>query len=77
MKYITVPISFAIYKVHDQAFEILSNGMMVQPPAVVLEVMALNGQAEQVGIVGWDSEVNLNSGDEEEGGATPWVDNDD
>lgn len=51
-KYISVPASWAMYKVPDETFQLLANGTMALPTQVVLEVMVMNGEAESAGTVG-------------------------
>jgi hypothetical protein len=41
-----------MYEVPDETYEYLSAGAVAQPPHIVLEVMAMNGQATKVGTVG-------------------------
>jgi hypothetical protein len=50
-KIISVATSYTMYEVEDNIFEILSGGDLVQPAAIVLEVMAMNNQARRVGMV--------------------------
>lgn len=51
-KYISVPISYMLYEVPDDTIQVLSSGVMTQPPQVVLEVMVLNGQAKRLAQIG-------------------------
>ena len=51
-KYISVPISYMLYEVPDDTIQMLSSGVMTQPPQVVLEVMVANGQAKRVMQIG-------------------------
>lgn len=79
-KYLSVAIAYAVYKVEDDMFEMLTSGELAQPPLVLLEVMTLNGQAERVGTVG-SIMVNPNMPEDEEEedeedppeGSGPWV----
>jgi hypothetical protein len=82
MKYISVPVSYAIYEVEDDVIQLLSSGVMTQPPHVVLEVMVLNGQAKRVVQIGSvminpelvsDDEEEDEHEDGDEEGEVPWV----
>jgi hypothetical protein len=81
MKYISVPVSYAIYEVEDDMIHLEPNGATSLPPHVVLEVMVLNGKAKRVVQIGSvminpelveDSEEEEHEDDDEEG-EVPWV----
>jgi hypothetical protein len=85
MKYISVPISWALYKVPDETFQVLANGSMTLPPQVVLETMVFNGDAERMATIGSmhvnhsDDDEVVGSEDEEDPkeGEGPWYDSSD
>jgi hypothetical protein len=50
-KIISVASQYTLYEVEDNIFELLSGGDLVQPAAVVLDVMTMNGQAKRIGVI--------------------------
>lgn len=79
---ISIPVSYALYEVEQEVFEMLTTGEVVQPPLVTLEVMALNGTAKRIGTVGSVMVgANITGSDDEEDelpeGLGPWTPEDD
>ena len=50
-KFISVATQYAIYEVPDETFDVLPQGMKGNPPQIVLELMAMQGQARRLGTV--------------------------
>lgn len=50
--FISVPSGYTLFEVKEEFVHILENGDKVLPPVVILEVMALNGQAKKIGMIG-------------------------
>jgi hypothetical protein len=73
-KYISVADSYVIYELNDEAFELLSGGMLQQPPHVIMEVLVLHGAAKRLGSVNSSTDVDVTDEDEEPPeGEGPWV----
>lgn len=74
-KYISIPVIYGIYEVPDETFELLPNGMKIQPSNVVLEMMVMNGQAKKIGTIGAAALTFAQSDEDEdeETGDSPWV----
>lgn len=77
---ISVPVSYAMYEIEEDMFEMLTDGSITQPPLIVLEVMTLNGQAKRIGTVGSVLIGAKIAGEEDEDeppeGEGPWMDDD-
>ena len=83
-KYISVATEYTLYEVPDDAMELLASGVVAQPPAIVLELMLINGKAKKVGSISTvlvpSEAVYANDDDddsEEEGNDSPWVEDHD
>jgi hypothetical protein len=76
VKYLSVAESYAIYEVQDDVFEVLAGGTLIQPPQIVLEVLALSGVAKKLGSIGVVENLNVENDDEDDEppeGEGPWV----
>lgn len=74
-KYISVPVTYGIYEVPDETFELLPSGMKVYPAQVVLEMMVMNGDAKKIGNIS-AAAIHVEEaveGEDEEGEDSPWV----
>lgn len=78
-KYISVPVSWALYEVPDDTVQLLSSGAIALPPQVVLETMVFNGQAKRIASIGSmkinhsdDDDVVTSEDEEPEEGEGPW-----
>lgn len=77
-KVISVPASYAVYRVEEDTFNLLHTGVRELPPVIVLETMAAQGQAERVGVISVVS-FNVVSPPHGEGDETlegPWIEED-
>lgn len=67
MKYISVPTAYAIYELSDEAFLMIGEGRLEQPPYLVLEVLAMNGAAKRLATIGMESFTPEAQDEDEEG----------
>jgi hypothetical protein len=60
-------MQWAVYKVSDEVSQMLGNGLMINPPQIVLESLVMNGMAKRVAITG---SLEFESMDADEEGPT-------